>query len=86
MVFISKHYGELKSDHEKQNNEEKEDHEQLPFQYHSNMVSSTLFTLDSFKTELNGSYFSDFKKHNFFYKNSTSTIHIEGLFQPPQQV
>ncbi len=32
IVFISKHYGELKADHEKDHQEEKEDHEKLPFQ------------------------------------------------------
>ena len=85
MVFISKHYGELKTDHERQNQEEKDEHEQLPFQNQSNMVSSAMFTLVSFKTELTGPYFSEFKKHSFIYKHSSSTTHLEGLFQPPQQ-
>lgn len=85
-VFISKHYGELKSDHEKKNHNEKEDHEKLPFQSQSNLVSSTLFTLVSIKTEFLALSFSEFKKHDFFYNKSFSTIHLDGLFQPPQQV
>jgi len=86
IVFISKHYGELKSDHEKQNQEEKEDHEQLPFQQQSNLNSNTFFALVSFKTELTKPFFSEFKKHNFYYNTSSSTTYLEGIFQPPRQV
>lgn len=86
IVFISKHYGELKGDHEKQNQEEKEDHEQLPFQQQSNLNSSTVFTLVSLKTELTKPIFSEFKKHDFYYNRISSTTHLEGIFQPPRQV
>ncbi len=37
LVFIAKHYGELKATHEKEHQEEKKDHEQLPFQHQSHL-------------------------------------------------
>ncbi|WP_238934580.1 hypothetical protein [Aurantibacter crassamenti] len=84
IVFVSKHYGELKADHDKEHQEEKEKHEQLPFQQHSHVSSLTAFVLNSNKEDFNTSEFSEFKTHTFFYQEPSSSIHSEGLFQPPR--
>ena len=44
-VFISKHYGELKAAHEKEHQEEKEDHEKLPFKQQSSITAMNVFVL-----------------------------------------
>ena len=87
LVFISKHYGELKADHNKEHQEEKSDHEQLPFQH--NMYVSSIAVLSfgvTNRLELNTPEFLDFKSHNFFYQESSSTLYSEGLFQPPRYI
>ena len=86
-VFISKHYGELKSDHHKEHQEEKSKHEQLPFQnniYLSSIGALSLVT--PHKLELITTDFIDFKSHNFIYKESSSSLYSEGHFQPPRYI
>lgn len=83
-VFISKHYGELKAEHEKEHQEEKEDHEQLPFQHQTHVASVTDFFLNINKKEFKTHEFSEFKIHHFYYQAPSSSLHSEGLFQPPR--
>lgn len=84
-VFISKHYGELKKDHNKEHQEEKEDHEQLPFQHQSHSSSITAFVLNTAKNDFRTPEFLEFRTHNFFYQEPISSLHLKGLFQPPRQ-
>jgi len=85
LVFISKHYGELKAEHNKEHQEEKEDHEQLPFQQHSHISSIIAsFVVTTYKEEIKTAEFSEFKAHHFYYQEPSSSLHLEGLFQPPR--
>lgn len=84
LVFISKHYGELKIVHNKEYQEEKEDHEQLPFQHQSHVSCVNAFVAITAKEEMKIADFSEYKKHHFFYREPTSSLHLEGLFQPPR--
>ncbi len=81
-VFISKHYGKLKVDHEKQHQEEKEEHEQLPFQ--NQYVSITFFTMFLAKTEFDIFCFTKYNPNNFYYQEPFSFLHSKDLFQPPR--
>ena len=83
-VFISKHYGELKANHDKEHQEEKEDHEQLPFQHQYHSSSSMVFIFNTQKLEFKTPEFSECNTHNFHYKAPSSSLHLEGLFQPPR--
>lgn len=85
IVFIAKHYGELKADHEKEHQEEKEDHEKLPFKQYSHLSSISAFVLNTHKSEFKSLEFSEFRTHTFFYQEPSSSLHSEGLFQPPRQ-
>jgi hypothetical protein len=84
LVFISKHYGDLKADHEKQHQEEKEDHEQLPFQHQGHVSPVTAITLYNNTTELDILEFVEYNGANFFYQAPSSSLHAQGLFQPPK--
>ena len=64
-VFISKHYGELKKDH--------------------NISTVIAFIFNSPKEDFKIAEFSEFRTHNFFYQEPTSSLHSKGLFQPPRQ-
>lgn len=84
-VFISKHYGDLKVAHYKDHQEEKEDHEQLPFQQHLQLSSTTAFVITTYKEEIKTIEFSEFKSHHFHYQELSSSIHLDNPFQPPRQ-
>jgi hypothetical protein len=84
LVFISKHYGELKADHDREHQEEKEDHEQLPFQHQSHVTSITAFTLNTPIAEFKSPELYEFRTTNFYYQAPSSSLHAEGLFQPPR--
>lgn len=84
MVFIAKHYGALKKDHAIDHQKENEDHEQLPFQHQSHLCFGSSFILTSFKEEFKDIELREFKEHNFYYQEPSSSLHLEGLFQPPR--
>lgn len=84
IVFISKHYGELKASHEKDHQEEKEDHEQLPFQHHSHFSSVAAIVLNKQADGLRTIEVSESRLHNFFYQAPSSSLHSEGILQPPR--
>ncbi|MDO6517964.1 hypothetical protein [Zobellia uliginosa] len=83
-VFISKHYGELKAIHNKEHQEEKEDHEQLPFQQQSHFSSLSALVLNSQKEDFKSVEIPEYKSHNFFYQAPSSSLHSEGILQPPR--
>ena len=85
LVFISKHYGELKAAHDKEHQEEKQEHEQLPFQHHSHTMSVMDFAINTGVPELNTVDILDFRTFNFHYQPPSSSLHSEGILQPPRQ-
>ena len=85
IVFISKHYGELKADHQREHQEEKKDHEKLPFNHHSSVSSVTALVNNAFKADFNLPEFSEYKAQDFYYQAPSSSLHTEGILQPPRQ-
>lgn len=84
-VFISKHYGELKAAHDQEHQEEREEHEQLPFQHNSQTFSVTDFTFNNTALALAGLVFPESKSFNFYYKAPSSSLHSDGILQPPRK-
>lgn len=82
-VFISKHYGELKEDHDEKHQDEKNEHKKLPFQEQS-PTTITVFTLDTNQLEINTLEFVDYSPSNFYYQDTYSTSHSEKILQPPR--
>lgn len=85
LVFISKHYGELKAEHSKRHQEEREEHEQLPFQHQCQTALLSAFVLNQtpdYPLEIDLVVDLD---SNYFYQVSYHSLAQEGLFQPPQQ-
>jgi hypothetical protein len=80
-TFVSKHYGELKTQHEEQH---KEEHEELPFQNNS-IFTTVIGILDpTAATDLKAITLVDYSTHHFYYQDLSSTKHLYGLLQPPQ--
>lgn len=85
-VFISKHYGELKAEHQEKHQEEEKEHEKLPFN-HSSCAHAThtiAFVLESFRNNILNPDFSESIEANFYYHTHNSTHYNKGLFQPPR--
>lgn len=84
LVFLSKHYGELKLDHSKNHQEEQSEHEQLPFQCQGH--SSTFIAFLQFNSTNHSSGFEFLKSSetNFIYLNLYASLHDEELLQPPR--
>ncbi|WP_273568964.1 hypothetical protein [Maribacter halichondriae] len=85
-VFISKHYGELKAEHNQQHQEEKEDHEQLPFQHQYQSTSLSAFVLNNISDYPLSPETVVHHDANYFYQASYHSLAQEGLFQPPRLV
>lgn len=84
-VFISKHYGELKAQHDKEHQEEQEDHEQLPFNNHQNHTTAiTDFTLQFFKVDIKSLINFERTSNNFSYIPPSSSLFLETILQPPR--
>ena len=84
LVFISKHYGELKRDHHKDHNEEKNDHEKLPFQHDAQTISLSDFTFSNIDIPLKKDDFLTSKKSGFYYNFTYTSLEGSGIFQPPK--
>lgn len=85
LVFISKHYGELKAEHNQKHQEEKEEHEQLPFQHQYQTTSLFVLVLNQAPDNAFEIDFSFDHDVNFFYQASYHSLTQEGLLQPPRQ-
>ncbi|PKD16385.1 hypothetical protein APR41_08530 [Salegentibacter salinarum] len=83
-IFLSKHYGELKEKHTRDNQEEKDEHEKLPFSHQCNIHNFIVFVHipnDYFSSKvILGSNTSPI----FFYSESYSSIRESEIFQPPR--
>lgn len=83
-VFLSKHYGELKDQHNREHQEEEKEHEKLPFNSQSNTHSVTVFVLTSpYFNSLKFSAISNCSSF-FFYEDYYSFPGESGIFQPPR--
>lgn len=83
-VFLSKHYGELKEQHNREHQEEEKEHEKLPFNNQANSHSFTVFVLTTaYFPALKFSAISSSSSF-FFYEDSYSSPGESGIFQPPR--
>ncbi|WP_291864644.1 hypothetical protein [Maribacter sp.] len=86
LVFLSKHYGELKAEHDKTSHGEKKEHEELPFQHAAHAPSLSVFVI-TYSSNYNTPSFleQEYKTTNYHYIDSHSIYKKEGLLQPPRQ-
>lgn len=81
--FLSKHYGALKKEHSKNHDEEKPDHDKLPFKHHrtNHLVFIGAQNFLNFDYSLGEVKFS---KTPVFKKHLNSELHSSGIFHPPK--
>jgi len=84
LVFISKHYGELKTEHDQEHKEEQQDHENLPFNHQACSDLSTAFVLSGAEFAVPKSAQVADTALDFFYQESYYQIENSDIFQPPK--
>ena len=84
LVFISKHYGELKKQHDLEHSEEKQDHEELPFNHQTCSHFSTAFVIIGADILLLKTAPAADTSSNFFYQESNYPKQNSDIFQPPK--
>lgn len=83
-TFFEKHYGDLKAEHQKTQQEEKSQHEKLPFQHNhcNHLLADVIFT--GFEFPLQKSIVCNTVDPHFFYQDLYSFLERAYIFQPPK--
>ena len=85
LVFISKHYGELQEEHSQNNQEEKKEHEELPFSHHCCSHIFTAYVINKIQIPiLKKGPVVDYTS-NFYYLDNYASFEKYDIFQPPKQ-
>ena len=85
LVFLSKHYGELKAEHSKNHQEERQEHEDLPFQHNCHSLSLVVFIANEAFYYTSRPLVSSNQTVNFHYTASYTSLWSDGPFQPPKR-
>jgi hypothetical protein len=85
LVFISKHYGELQNEHNQNHQDEKKEHEELPFTHQSCSHAFTAFVLNRFEIQILKTDPVADSTTNFHYLENYSSLEKTDIFQPPRQ-
>lgn len=83
-TFFEKHYGDLKTEHQRDHQEEKSQHEKLPFQHNNcnHLVAEVVIFAYNFPLEKCG--ISHTTNPHFFYQDLYSYLERVSIFQPPK--
>lgn len=81
-TFVAKHYGYQKLKHE--DNDEKEDHQQLPFHHNTCLDSIVFYVFDMNRYQIKDLDHSDSELNTFFFQSAYSFMENADIFQPPQ--
>ncbi|NAS12927.1 hypothetical protein [Poritiphilus flavus] len=85
LVFLSKHYGKLKTEHHKKHQEEQQEHEELPFQNPATTLSLLVFVQYA-TSEYHLRTGATMKKTDgFHYLVTYTSLWDDGPFQPPRR-
>lgn len=84
LTFFQKHYGELKAEHQKSNNEEKSQHEKLPFQHNNCIHLLAEVVVIDYEFPLEKSVVSYMVNPHFYYQDLYSFLERASIFQPPK--
>lgn len=87
VVFLSKHYGELKAEHSERHQQEQEQqgNEELPFQHNCHSLSLiVIFPNGAFDYSTRPETVRS-ATDNFYYTATYTSLWVDGPFQPPKQ-
>ncbi len=83
-TFFEKHYGDLKAEHQKIHQDEKSQHDKLPFQHNScNHLLAEVIVL-GYEFPLGKKVVSYTANPHFYYQDLYSYLERTSIFQPPK--
>lgn len=85
-TFFEKHYGALKTEHQKNHKEEKSEHEKLPFQHNNFNHSLSKIIVMGSGFYLEKPLLTLTSNPHFYYQNLYSYLEKPSVFQPPRLV
>jgi hypothetical protein len=83
-VFLSKHYGELQEDHNEMHDEEKSQHERLPFQGKCCVLVVADLPILAVNHSLPNTSVNCNASRNFHYQDNYASLSCFEIFQPPR--
>lgn len=83
-TFFEKHYGDLKAEHQKIHQEEKSQHERLPFQHHECNHLLVEVVVIGYVFPLEETVVSYTANPHFYYQDFYWYLERVSIFQPPQ--
>ena len=84
LVFLSKHYGELKTEHHQKHKEEQKEHEELPFQNPYSSPATMVFISNKILECNTRIPVLENKTSNFHYFDFYTSLLGDSPFQPPR--
>lgn len=84
LAFFEKHYGALKSAHQEEHQEEKPQHEKLPFQHNNCNHNLSEVVVARYDFPIKNVLVSYASEHQFHYKNLYHFLESAPIFQPPK--
>lgn len=85
-TFFEKHYGALKAEHERTHQEERPQHEKLPFQHYSFNQSLSEVVVFGHRFSLKKPFLSFIVEHHPYYQDLYFFLEKAPIFQPPKTV
>ena len=83
-TFFEKHYGDLKAEHQKNHQEEKSQHEKLPFQHNNCNHLVAEVVIPNYQLPLEKKVVSYTATPHFYYQDLYSYLERVSIFQPPK--
>ena len=83
-TFIDKHYGDLKEKHFEDHQEERSDHERLPYHISVPFVNQTVFLIEQTIGRIAADYYMESEKTNFYYNQLYTSLLIREILRPPR--
>lgn len=83
-TLFEKHYGDLKAEHQKNHQEEKSQHDKLPFQHNNCNHLVAEVVLPNYELPLEKKVVSYTANPHFFYQDLYTYLERVSIFQPPK--
>ena len=84
LVFLSKHYGELQKEHNENHEEERSQHDNLPFPNHSCVLILADMGSLTVNYSLSNTIITFNSPQNFYYQDNYASLSCFEIFEPPR--
>ncbi len=83
-VFMDKHYGNQKNQHLSEQQEERKEHQDLPFQQSAQLLIQTAILNEVGLSDFSSTMLITLQQENYFYEQLHASLLVEEILQPPK--